>query len=60
MTIVYGILSTNNVYMFVEMQPYIAVSRFVQRVKGRSLRKVQQEFPALRKRYSGRRFWARG
>ncbi len=29
-------------------------------VKGRTSRKIQQEFPALRKRYWGRRFWARG
>ena len=59
-TIVHGILSTNHVHMFVEIPPHIAVSRFVQRVKGRSSRKVQQEFPALRKRYWGQRFWARG
>jgi putative transposase len=32
----------------------------MQKVKGRSSRKVQQEFPELRKRYWGQRFWARG
>ena len=28
--------------------------------KGRSSRKIQQEFPDIRKRYWGCRFWARG
>jgi putative transposase len=37
--------------MFVEIPPHIAVSYFMQRVKGRSSRKIQQEFPELRKRY---------
>jgi len=46
--------------MFVEIPPHITVSTFMQRVKGRTSRKIQQEFPALRKRYWGRRFWARG
>ena len=29
-------------------------------MKGRSSYRVQQEFPALKKRYWGRHFWARG
>lgn len=32
----------------------------MRRVKGRSSRKIQQEFPAIRKRYWGCHFWARG
>ena len=59
-TIVSGVLSQDHVHMFVEIPPHIAVSQFVQKAKGRSSRKVQQEFPALRKRYWGQRFWARG
>ena len=58
--IVKGVLSTDHVHMFVEIPPHIAVSYFVQRAKGRSSRRVQQEFPELRKRYWGQRFWARG
>ena len=38
----------------------IAVSDFVKIAKGRSSRKVQQEFPEIRKRYWGRHFWGRG
>ena len=58
--IINGVLSNDHVHMFVEIPPHIAVSQFMQRVKGRSSRKIQQEFPKLRKRYWGRRFWARG
>lgn len=59
-TIVQGVLSTDHVHMFVEIPPHVSVSYFMQRAKGRSSRRVQQEFPELRKRYWGRRFWARG
>ena len=58
--IISGVLSVDHVHMFVEIPPHIAVSQFMQRVKGRSSRKIQQEFPNLRKQYWGCRFWARG
>lgn len=58
--IVNGVLSRDHVHMFVDIPPHVAVSDFVQRAKGRSSRKVQQEFPELGKRYWGRHFWARG
>ena len=58
--IISGVLSQDHVHMFVEIPPHIAVSQFVQKAKGRSSFKVQQEFPELRKRYWGQRFWARG
>lgn len=59
-SIISGVLSQDHVHMFVEIPPHVAVSQFVQKAKGRSSFKVQQEFPELRKRYWGRRFWARG
>lgn len=59
-TIMSGVLLSDHVHMFVEIPPSIAVSDFVQRVKGRSSHKIQREFPELDKRYWGRRFWARG
>jgi REP element-mobilizing transposase RayT len=37
-----------------------SLSDVMQRIKGRSSRRIQMEFPDLRKRYWGRRFWARG
>ena len=58
--IISGVLSKDHVHMFVEIPPHISVAEFVQRAKGRSSRNVQQEFPELKKRYWGRRFWAPG
>ncbi|MFJ5928625.1 IS200/IS605 family transposase [Sphingomonas sp. NPDC092331] len=59
-TIVSGALSRDHVHMFVEIPPHLAVSDFVRRAKGRSSRKIQQEFEHIRKRFWGQRFWARG
>ena len=58
--IIKGVLSNNHVHMFVEIPPKVSVSDFMRRVKGCTSRKIQQEFPELRTRYWGRRFWARG
>lgn len=38
--------------------PHVTVNDFVRRVKGRSSRKIQQEFEYLRKRYWGLRIRA--
>jgi len=59
-TIINGALSLDHVHIFVEIPPHIAVSAFIQKAKGRSSRKIQQEFEHIRKRYWGQRFWARG
>ena len=59
-TIIKGVLSTDHIHMFVSIPPNVSVSDFMRRVKGRSSRKLQMEFPALKQRYWGRRFWARG
>lgn len=59
-TIICGALSADHVHMFVSIPPSVSAYYFMQRVKGRSSHRVQQEFPELRKRYWGRRFWSRG
>ena len=59
-TIVKGVLSTDHVHMFVSIPPHLSLSTVMQRIKGRSSRRIQLEYPDLRKRYWGRRFWARG
>ena len=58
--IVRGVLSSDHIHMSVWVQPKLAISDLVRKMKGRSSRKIQQEFPAIRKRYWGRRFWGRG
>ena len=42
------------------MQPYQSISKVVQYLKGKSSRKIQQEFPELRKQYWGKHLWAVG
>ena len=54
--IVKGVLSTNHVHMFLSIPPHLALSTVMQRIKGRSSRRIQMEYPDLRKRYWGRRF----
>lgn len=60
LTIVNGALARYHVQLFVEIPPHVAVSDFVRRAKGRSSRKIQQEFGHIRNRYWCQRFWAIG
>ena len=56
-----GVVSTDHVHLFVSIPPHISVSDFIQKAKGRSSRKIQQEFHSiLKNRYWGKHFWARG
>ena len=58
--IINGVLSADHIHLFVEIPPHVCVSNFVKIAKGRSSRKIQQEFPSLGKVYLGRHFWGRG
>jgi putative transposase len=58
--IVKGVLARDHIHMFLSIPPKHSLSSVMQRIKGRSSRRIQMEFPELRKRYWGRRFWARG
>lgn len=58
--IVKGVLARDHVHMFLSVPPQLSIATVMQRIKGRSSRRIQMEFPDLRKRYWGRRFWARG
>ena len=55
-----GVLARDPVPMFVSIPPKLSLSDGMRRIKARSSRRIQMEFPDLRKRYWGRRFWARG
>ena len=55
-----GVVSKDHVHMHVEYPPSLSVSNLMKRVKGRTSRLLQQEFPHLEKRYWGRHFWAVG
>ena len=58
--IVKGVLAQDHVHMFLSVPPKYSISDVMRRLKGRSSRRLQQEFPILKKRYWGRHFWARG
>lgn len=55
-----GVVSSDHVHMHVEYAPKENVSSIVKSLKGRSSRRLQQEFPSLKKRYWGNHFWASG
>ena len=59
-TIISGVVSSDHVHMFVSIPPKLSISDFMRKVKGRSSYLIQREFPALKKRYRGQRFWGRG
>jgi len=55
-----GHVSKDHIHLLVSAPSHIAASVIMQKVKGRSSRILQQEFPHLRKRYWGQHIWARG
>jgi len=55
-----GVVSKDHVHIVVSAPPNIAPSKIMRRIKGRSARKLFEEFPKLKKRYWGKHFWARG
>jgi len=57
-TILKGVVSKDHVHMHIEYRPSQDISSLVKKLKGRSSRRLQQEFLQLKKRYWGRHFWA--
>jgi len=55
-----GAVSKDHVHMLIEYKPSMSISDFVKKLKGRTSRLIQQEYPELKKRYWGRHFWAIG
>ena len=59
-TIISGNVAPNHVHLLVSYPTNLSASKLVQYLKGTTSRKLQQEFPALGKRYWGQHLWARG
>ena len=59
-TILKGHISKDHVHIFVSAPPRLAVSKLVQRLKGKSSYKMLGEFALLKKQFWGRHLWARG
>lgn len=59
-TILKGHVARDHIHLFVSIPPQVTISRFVQRLKGKSSYKLLAEFAHLRKQFWGRHLWARG
>jgi len=55
-----GHVAVDHVHLLLSVPPNIAVSDLVQRLKGRSSRKMLEEFGELRRQFWGQHLWARG
>ena len=58
--IIRGAVSPDHIQMLVWCPANMAPAKLVQYLKGRSSRRLPDEFPELRKRYWGQHLWARG
>jgi putative transposase len=56
--IIRGHVSADHVHLLLSIPPQLAVSRLVQRLKGKTAYKLLQEFTHLRKEFWGRHVWA--
>jgi putative transposase len=55
-----GVVSREHIHMHLNYRSSQSISEIVKKLKGRTSRKLQQEYPALRKKYLGQHFWAIG
>ena len=55
-----GVVAKDHVHMHIEYPTKLSISDLMKRLKGRTSRMLQMEFPELKKRYWGQHFWAIG
>ncbi len=55
-----GTVSLYHVHLLLSFDPSTSVSHLVKFMKGKTSRKLQMEYPELKKRYWGQHLWARG
>ena len=58
--IISGVVSGDHVHILISIDSSISISKLMQYIKGKSSRKLQMEFPELKKRSRGQHLWARG
>ena len=58
--IIRGHIGKDHVHLYLQIPPRMAVSRLIQYLKGKTSRKLQIEYPSLKKRYWGKHLWAIG
>lgn len=55
-----GHVSKDHVHILASCPPKLSPAKIMQSLKGRSSRRIQDEYPELKKRYWGNHLWARG
>jgi putative transposase len=55
-----GHVAVDHVHLLVSVPPALAVSELMKRIKGRSSRRLLEEFGELSRQFWGRHLWARG
>ena len=55
-----GHVAVDHVHLLVSVPPRLSVSDLMQRLKGRSSRKLLEEFGELKRQFWGQHLWARG
>ena len=55
-----GSVGKDHIHMLLSCPTTMAPSEIAQKLKGRTSRILQEEFPELRKRYCGQHMWGRG
>ena len=55
-----GSVSSDHVHVLLSCPPNLSPSKIMQAIKGKTSRKLLQEFKHLQKQYWGRHLWARG
>lgn len=58
--IIRGHISADHVHLFILYPPQLSVTEIVKSIKGRTSRRIQEEFPDLSKQYWGQHFWSIG
>ena len=58
--IVKGHVSKDHIHLYVSCPPKLSVSEMIKRLKGRSSKMIQAEFPELGAKFWGRHFWGIG
>ena len=58
--IITGHVAVDHVHLLVSVPPQVSGSQLMQRIKGRSSRRMLDEFEDLKKQFWGRHLWARG
>lgn len=58
--IIKGNIQSDHVHLLISAPPSLSVAQIMQYLKGRSSKKMQEEFNSLRKQFWGQHMWATG